>query len=70
MSGGDSPYKSYKWHGEQRFIWELKRGMRPNQIAGCPTVLYKTMSLCWTIMPSERPKFSTLREGFNEMLNR
>ena len=70
MSGGDTPYKNYRWGGEQRFIWELKRGLRPDHIKECPTVLVKTMNLCWTIVPSERPKFVNIRQGFDEMLNR
>lgn len=70
MSGGDTPYRNYRWRNEQRYIVDLKRGLRPDQIRDCPTVLVQTMSLCWSIVKSERPKFKDLRIGFDQMLNR
>jgi len=69
MSNGETPYSTYRWKGEQLFIAQLKRGLQPDKLLTCPDIIRKIMSLCLTILGSQRPDFYTLEEGFNEILS-
>jgi hypothetical protein len=54
MSNGETPYSTYRWKGEQLFIAQLKRGLQPDKLLTCPDIIRKIMSLCLTILGSQR----------------
>ncbi|XP_031550158.1 tyrosine kinase receptor Cad96Ca-like [Actinia tenebrosa] len=62
---GGAPYPSMSTRELYR---EVRRGYRMEKPDMCSDEMYKTMMQCWQENPKERPKFTELRQRFEELL--
>ena len=70
LSNGRVPYSNYQWRGETHFVFDLKRGLRPDAILNTPEVVTKLMKLCYAVDPDERLTFQQLNDTFERMLRK
>ena len=58
----------YTWQGEQKWIFDLKRGYRVEISPKWAEIPVKIMESCFAILPTSRPHFSELHAVFSAML--